>query len=70
MDVVFVPHNIDTERYTIKEILKKLRTLIYGIACTELYSQTLPIKTYYNNFPLLQLAFLATVLSFNCYKSC
>ena len=54
MDVVFVPHNIDTERYTIKEILKKLRTLIYGIACTELYSQTLQIKTYYNNFPLLQ----------------
>ena len=28
IDVVFVPHNIDTKRNTFKEILKKLRTLI------------------------------------------
>ena len=26
IDVVFVPHNIDTKRNTFKEILKKLRT--------------------------------------------
>ena len=53
IDVVFVPRNINTERNTFKEIVKKLRTLIYGIACTEFSSQTLQIKTYNSYSPLL-----------------